>query len=426
MKKVLLCVGAALAIQFATLNAQTNLVDNPGFEDGIGSWVKRGSDSIAIDATISHTGTNSLLMTMPTWTTGAVLENIPCERGIYTYSAWLKGDSSYIFPLLDGLDQNGDPLETKYWDETDYLLTSADNWTNVSFTFTVNPEVGATNLVLRLIVISKKIMPDTKVWVDDVSLVKVNPKVEVDPNNLVQNASFEEGISPWVAYSGNNDESHAKLGLNVARSGDFAMEINTPNIFAEGEPGAGIGQNDIPCDSISYTYSAWVKGDSTIIGGIVSGLDENGDPFDGRYVGGTDIVKNENPDIWKQISVTLIVKRKVFWNESDFKLRLYVYSFKHKVGSQVLIDDVSLIKNTEVGYQDISEESVMTYPNPVVDKLHISLKSNNAKVSIYNINGQIVIESVLADLQGSVDVSSLAKGVYFVKVDNKFVKKIVK
>ena len=400
-----------------------NLVLNPGFEDGIGSWISRGSDSIAIDATDSHTGSNSLIMTKPTWASGAVLEGIPCKRITYTYSAWLKGDSSYIFPLLDGLDQYGDPLATHYWGETDYLLTNPDTWTHVSYTFTVDPEPGATDLVLRLIVISKKVMPDTKIWVDDVSLVKSISPVVIDPNNKIVNPGFEDGLAPWEAYSGFNDGSHASIDSTGGYTGAKLVTITTPAVFASGESGAGIGQNGIPCIKGNYTYSAKIMGDSTYLGVILKGLDADGFEFI-RWVGGSDAAAKGNPDAWENVTYTFDIVSEE--GDTDLNLRLFIYSIKQSPGSKVMVDDASLILNYGTGIPKSDKELVTVYPNPVVDKLHISLVSANSEVSIYSATGKLISKTFIPQTIGVIDVSGLARGAYIVKVDNKCVQKFVK
>lgn len=79
----------------------------------------------------------------------------------------------------------------------------------------------------------------------------------------------------------------------------------------------------------------------------------------------------------------------------------------------------------EVGVEDNADASIVVYPNPVRDML--SIKANDVTaVQIIDINGRVVLQSQNMNI---VDLSSLANGVYYVKVatlNNETTTKIVK
>jgi len=62
----------------------------------------------------------------------------------------------------------------------------------------------------------------------------------------------------------------------------------------------------------------------------------------------------------------------------------------------------------------------------VVDKLNIGLASANSEVSIFSVSGKLMSKTVLQNTTGVIDVSGLAKGMYIVKVNNKYAQKFVK
>ena len=73
-----------------------------------------------------------------------------------------------------------------------------------------------------------------------------------------------------------------------------------------------------------------------------------------------------------------------------------------------------------------SIHSVLVYPNPTTGQLTISLPNSSHEVGnieIYNVVGQ-KLQSTIVNLQSEIvlDVSSLAKGMYFLKAGNKMVK----
>ncbi len=78
--------------------------------------------------------------------------------------------------------------------------------------------------------------------------------------------------------------------------------------------------------------------------------------------------------------------------------------------------------------QLIAANTMKVYPNPVgsYNELTVSLTAINAKVSIYNAMGQKLIEKTAIGNIAKFDVTSLRKGMYFVRLDNGTVQKFVR
>jgi hypothetical protein len=70
---------------------------------------------------------------------------------------------------------------------------------------------------------------------------------------------------------------------------------------------------------------------------------------------------------------------------------------------------------TGIGEQQINSFSF--YPNPVIDKLNISLKGNS-EIQILNAEGQVMKSMNVNDNHITIDISDFVKGVYIVKVKN--------
>lgn len=69
-----------------------------------------------------------------------------------------------------------------------------------------------------------------------------------------------------------------------------------------------------------------------------------------------------------------------------------------------------------------SETKVYVFPNPVQNKLHIAGVEEGVELTVYNLNGQCVLQS-----KGkSLDVSLLSANTYFLKVNNQILKFIKK
>lgn len=99
--------------------------------------------------------------------------------------------------------------------------------------------------------------------------------------------------------------------------------------------------------------------------------------------------------------------------------------------SNVYIDNVFLFTEEDYnkiisGAEAVKASNMQVYPNPVVNELNIAKAGVNAKISIYNALGQKVMEQLSGNINAKVNVASLTKGIYFVKVNNgeslKFIK----
>ena len=77
-------------------------------------------------------------------------------------------------------------------------------------------------------------------------------------------------------------------------------------------------------------------------------------------------------------------------------------------------------------------ETISLYPIPFKNELHISLNSIKAsKIDIYNISGKLILSKNISSNTQSLDMSSIASGMYFAKIiaSNKDiieVKKVIK
>ena len=72
-------------------------------------------------------------------------------------------------------------------------------------------------------------------------------------------------------------------------------------------------------------------------------------------------------------------------------------------------------------FNDISEwdeDAIFVYPNPTSDKLFFSCKDHHeVTVSVYSMNGQL-LQSEQMNTSESLNVSSLAKGMYIIRINN--------
>ena len=82
----------------------------------------------------------------------------------------------------------------------------------------------------------------------------------------------------------------------------------------------------------------------------------------------------------------------------------------------VYLDDI-VFSDTNVGTQDFATKGFSVYPNPVNNVMNLQANENISKVAIYNVLGQEVYSAKINAMTSSVDMSSMASGAYFVKVN---------
>jgi endoglucanase Acf2 len=66
--------------------------------------------------------------------------------------------------------------------------------------------------------------------------------------------------------------------------------------------------------------------------------------------------------------------------------------------------------------EQVSEDGITVYPVPVSDRIYISGLSRDTNAGIYNICGNLMLTAKLSNSANEVDLSQLAKGIYFIKL----------
>ncbi len=91
-------------------------------------------------------------------------------------------------------------------------------------------------------------------------------------------------------------------------------------------------------------------------------------------------------------------------------------------GNWIYVDNINItaVNTTGIGASLSSKAGVIVYPNPAHSNLFINTDENTTTISVTDIIGQTVIadQKVTAQQTNSIDISSLADGVYLVKVNS--------
>jgi hypothetical protein len=66
------------------------------------------------------------------------------------------------------------------------------------------------------------------------------------------------------------------------------------------------------------------------------------------------------------------------------------------------------------------------YPNPVVNQLQISHRAGVEQISLIDATGRIIQQEQAMDSQTTLDMKSLPAGLYFIRLDNGKMNRIIK
>jgi hypothetical protein len=79
---------------------------------------------------------------------------------------------------------------------------------------------------------------------------------------------------------------------------------------------------------------------------------------------------------------------------------------------------ITVIQDVTNGIGQLEENAISLYPNPVIDNLIVNNLNNESKIYFYNLNGILMIYKFAETANEKIDVSSLPKGVYTIKISD--------
>ena len=103
-------------------------------------------------------------------------------------------------------------------------------------------------------------------------------------------------------------------------------------------------------------------------------------------------------------------------NQNDPVLRIqFVWTSTASVVQYLYVNTTAL---TPSGYANVRVPSFSITPNPATDVIHLEAPYPIKNYQVTNIFGQVLIHRELANNYTSIDISSLPKGIYVLKVQN--------
>ena len=114
-------------------------------------------------------------------------------------------------------------------------------------------------------------------------------------------------------------------------------------------------------------------------------------------------------------------------NNQDFtnQINFPVSSVQFNYENQIIQKNSTVAKDTAIlAVNDSGKDAVKVYPNPVKDQLSVAGITKSQKYEIYSLDGKMIKNGNYSS-DKTIDVNSLSKGIYILKIDNqnlKFIK----
>ena len=262
--------------------------------------------------------------------------------------------------------------------------------------------------------------------------------------NLLKNWSFDTDVAGWGNYV-DNGNMVAPVAAPVSVDGVAVMEVGLSTVATEVPPAAWhyqfLQQGFSADPNVPYTlyFKTWATSDAPAVvdfesaSGITPAL--GGDQYV-RYGASSDPGNVAGRSEWNYTITTVPTwfTYHVTFDQiiaTTIQKVQFMYSLSN---ATISMDSVLIVKDTEFALRNITAAKTLAtsfnkvYPNPVGsgNTLYVELSSMSAKVSIYNALGQKLMEKVATGNLAKFDVSSLQKGMYFVRLSDGTTQKFVK
>ncbi len=229
--------------------------------------------------------------------------------------------------------------------------------------------------------------------------------------------------------------SWAGLGLGfsvtntMAHSGGLSLLYNINNTTMGAPNGTYETMNILPCMDITtgdtYKISFWKKS-STATGLAVNGQTGVFSGLVNDIASMTDVLKPYSALVPTALPATAgWLKDSVNYVATATETRYFAIGGKGSLTAasqqiNVRLDDIKIEKVTSgVGIKSISaNNSISIFPNPTTGLLNINAVELNSSVDVYNVIGDKVYSNPLVKGNNVVDLSGLANGAYFVKLNS--------
>lgn len=247
--------------------------------------------------------------------------------------------------------------------------------------------------------------------------------------NLIKNWDLTEKTSDWggwvdgaVANQSDPVYQDGYVAMKVGTSADaWHYQFNQQNVGAEAD--------------VEYTvkFKSWATATAECVLDFESASSiTTGDGGDQYVRYGTDTDTNGTSE-WRY-TVTTVPSWFTYHVKFDKMIETTIQKIQwmNSLSEETIyLDSVLLVKTEDIelvtkNATKLSNGITSVYPSPVTNTLYVDLAGTNAKVAVYNAIGQKLMEKTATGNKVTFDVSSLRRGLYFVKLEDGTTKKFVK
>jgi hypothetical protein len=113
-----------------------------------------------------------------------------------------------------------------------------------------------------------------------------------------------------------------------------------------------------------------------------------------------------------------------------FQMKRYTADFEGFNGKDLspkgLLEEITIEEIiTDIG-NDLISNSINIYPNPFEQEIHIESTETLKQLEVYNLSGVMIYKKTNPLRSAMLDTSQFKKGLYFIKINNKVIYKLVK
>ena len=304
-----------------------NVVQNPGFESGLGYWSGYGGATITSESGIVHNGATSVHVTGRTANWNGVsqrLEGLLQDATTYIFSGWMYVESASRQPLSVALQIVDNAGTANYTMNTTYA-SQTDGWVQIYGGLPI--QFSGVPTVIRLSFSGPP--AGVNFYLDEVDVRCISLPVE---NNLLKNGGFELGTVNWYNWDGSG--LNGLLTSNSPIHGGLrSLEcINRTVTYA----GPGQELTGVLQANSNYLLTAWVQIQGTAAQTIQASLFKT-DTSGTTYTPLTSLKGVTQASGWVQLQTTFA------FAVSGSLSRLALYFEGPAAGVNYFVDDVSIV-----------------------------------------------------------------------------------
>jgi hypothetical protein len=127
----------------------------------------------------------------------------------------------------------------------------------------------------------------------------------------------------------------------------------------------------------------------------------------------TSVSKGTNSAIY-DITVPLDTAKSPYYMENN---SAYWHIVSSLFGGEMMMESgVSIKFNIETDISEVRENALSVYPVPAGDFINFKLNNTINQVAVININGQVLLQSIVNENEGTLSTSELKNGIYFLRI----------